>query len=226
MRRPSSSGAQTPPPPRMTGDGTLACDLGSVEELWAQGVFEFEESLFGRDAAAEAGEGAVGADDAVAGDDDGDAVGTVGSADGSCDGADALGEVVVGNGFGEGDLGEGVPDFLLEGCAGEEEGEVEGSAGAGEVLGELPLGVVQEGDGGGGGFEVGLGFESAGEESGEVVVGFGEAWSGGEFEEAESRPLVWVGRVGDAGEKVADGGGDGAEEDPLYGHGRGYGADT
>lgn len=84
-----------------------------------------EEPALAVDAAAVAGEGAVGADDAMAGDDDADRIRAIREADGA-DGfgaADALGELAVGDGRAAGDLAEGEPDFALEGSAKGGDGE-------------------------------------------------------------------------------------------------------
>ena len=79
-------------------------------------MFLSQERPFAGDAPAVAGEGAVGADDAVAGDGDGDLVGGAGPGDGAdgCGLADALGDFGIGGGLAEGDFGEGFPYFLLE----------------------------------------------------------------------------------------------------------------
>lgn len=67
-----------------------------------------------------AGELAVFADDAVAGDEDGEGVFAVGGSD-CADGfrvVDELGDIAVAGGFAVGDGLEGLPDLLLEVCAG------------------------------------------------------------------------------------------------------------
>lgn len=112
------------------------------------GAFEFEEVVFQAFAEGEAGEGAVGADDAVAGDDDAGGIGGVGAADGASGGrrAELGGELAVGARFAEGNREEGGPDALLERSAVKGERKVEGAAAAGEVIEELGAR-----DGGGGG---------------------------------------------------------------------------
>ncbi len=95
---------------------------GYSNEAGGEGAFEFEEGLFHREAAAEAGEGAVAGDDAVAGEPEGDGV----RANHGADGARGLGladsprEPPVAAGFAAGDFAEGEPGFALDGRAGRE----------------------------------------------------------------------------------------------------------
>ena len=101
--------------------------------------------MFGPEAAAVAGEAAVAADDAVAGEDDGDGIGAVGI--GYCPdgfgGSDGGGQFTVGHCLSVGDVGELLPDALLEVGAGEQEGDVVVLALSSEVLVELPVGPPQ-----------------------------------------------------------------------------------
>jgi hypothetical protein len=75
-----------------------------------------EEPAFAFDAAAVAGERAVGADDAVTWKDDGDGIGSIGSADGTDGGrvADLLRQFAVREGSTAGDGPESAPDFALK----------------------------------------------------------------------------------------------------------------
>ena len=101
--------------------GSLCCDPTACV-----GALVGEQPLFAMEAAAVAGERAVGADDAMAGHDDADRVRSVGKADGA-DGAgtaDALGKLAVADGFGRGNFAQGSPDFALEGGAGGGGGDV------------------------------------------------------------------------------------------------------
>ncbi len=70
----------------------------------ADRAFVFKQPLLAVEAAAIAGQRAVGADDAVAGDDNADRVGTVGSTRGTDCGwfADALRQIGIGNGLASG----------------------------------------------------------------------------------------------------------------------------
>ena len=89
--------------------------------------FQVEQILFGPEASAVAGQVAVAADDAVAGEDDGDGVGAVGighSPDGFGE-SDGGGQFTVGHCLSVGDVGELLPDALLEVGAGQQEGDVE-----------------------------------------------------------------------------------------------------
>src|SRR5579863_3186055 len=105
----------------------------------ALAAFEVEQETLELEAAAVAGERAVGADDAVAGDDHGDRVAPVGAADGAaCRGAsDRLGDLGVGPGLAVGDGDQGLPDAALESGAVRRQRQGELAAPAGEVLGEL-----------------------------------------------------------------------------------------
>ena len=145
-----------------------------------------EEVFFAVEAAGVALHGAGFSEDSVAGDEDADGV-LAGGCAGGTDGlgsAGAGGELGVGDGLAEGDGGDLLPYFLLEGSAGGAEGDGESGARAGEefiklggsgledgvIGGELPIGL----DGGGVG--------AVGEvEAGEVGGG------GGEEEVAEVR---------------------------------------
>ena len=72
--------------------------------------------MFSGEAAGEAGEGAVGADDAVAGVDDGDWVGGAGGADGAggVGAEEGLGELAVGGGGAGGDLRRAAQTWVLK----------------------------------------------------------------------------------------------------------------
>src|SRR5208282_5844494 len=83
---------------------------------------------------------AAGAEHAVAGDDDRDRIGAAGGADGAGDGAEALGDIAVGQGLAEGDLAHHLPDLAMEFAAGRSEWEIEHGELAVEVILELPLG--------------------------------------------------------------------------------------
>jgi hypothetical protein len=105
-----------------------------LEECWC--FFVVEEPALAFDAAAVAGEGSVGSDDAMTGDDDGDGIGAVGEADranrrGPADGG---GEFAVGSGCTAGNVAQSLPDLALEGRAGGGDGEIVDDAQlAGEV---------------------------------------------------------------------------------------------
>ena len=104
--------------------------------LQAQLPFVIEEPALALDAAAIAGEGAVGPDHAMTGDDHADGVGAVGQAD-SANGAgpaDARGKLRVGDCGPARDLAEGAPYLALErsACGGDGKG-VDGMEVAGKV---------------------------------------------------------------------------------------------
>jgi len=98
-----------------------------------------EQPALAGQAAAVAGERAVGADHAVAGDDDADRVAAVGQAHGAggCGTAELLGERAVRRGGAVGNCLQRLPHLLVEGRADRGEPQVERGASAGEVFAEL-----------------------------------------------------------------------------------------
>ena len=82
-------------------------------------MFVIEEPAFAFDAAAVAGQRAIGADHAMAGYDDGDGIGTIGRADCPDSGrmTDPLCEPAVRRCRTAGDLAQRLPDFALKGRA-------------------------------------------------------------------------------------------------------------
>src|SRR5438067_10810329 len=92
---------------------------GQLGDGWGAGALVFEEPALAFDAAAVAGEGAVGADDAMTGDDNSDGIGAVGEADCPDCGwaADSIGEFAVGDGGAERNLSQSLPYLTLEGRA-------------------------------------------------------------------------------------------------------------
>ena len=135
-----------------------------------------EEPLLAVHSAAVAGEGTVGADDAMAGNDDGDGVAAVCAADGAAGGgiADAAGLLGIAAGLAEGDGLEVFPGAGFEIGSLEEEGDGKFAAMPGEIFGKLAAGLIEDRMGGvlriGG---VGGGFgESQGEQA--AIVGDGQ----------------------------------------------------
>ena len=104
-----------------------------------------QQPLFTRQAAAEADQATVGADDPVAGHDDGDRVAVVGHADGPrrVGLADAAGQLAVADRLAVGDLRQRVPHPPLELAAGRRQRQREGLALAGEVGPQLGAGGRQ-----------------------------------------------------------------------------------
>src|SRR3546814_5274925 len=98
----------------------------------------------GSAAAGEAAELAVGGKHRVAGDEDRDRVGAAGGADGPRDGAGGLGEVAVGLRMAVGDRQHLAPYGAVEVAAARLQGQVEGAAGAGEIVAQLLRGVLQQ----------------------------------------------------------------------------------
>src|SRR5579864_6270062 len=85
-----------------------------------------EQPALPREPAAIAGQGAVGADDAVAGDDDADRVRAVRQAHGAhrAGTTDLPRERAIGERLAAGDGAERAPDRLLEGCAADRDGKI------------------------------------------------------------------------------------------------------
>ena len=108
--------------------------------------FQNEQFSLDFDAASVAGEGSVGADDAMAGDDDGYGIGSVCRSHGP-DGTripDVFGDLSIGSRLTVRDFGYGVPHGFLKIGAVEVERKVEFGAGFVEVFLELPAGVFVE----------------------------------------------------------------------------------
>lgn len=167
-----------------------------------------EKPAFAFDAATVAGEGTVGADDAVAGQDDGDGIGSVGGADGANRGgmADLLGEFAIGDGGTAGDGAERTPNLTLKHGADGFDGEiVNGVEFSGEVAGQ------------GGGEAVGIAGGLEVEFAGSILIGemaMDRVFAFGEEGEAEM-----AGCVGDQ-HHLADGGGEPIEKQVKHGDSR------
>ena len=129
-------------PARVPTAGGRAKRFGSgrIHRQGQRAGLEVEQGALVLEAAAEAGQRPVAADDAVARADDGDRVAAVGAADGArlARVADPRGDLAVAGGLAVGDLQERGPDAPLEGAAAVgSQLEVEVGAPAGEVLGQL-----------------------------------------------------------------------------------------
>ncbi len=169
----------------MSGDGfERARSCGVL----ARGAFQVEKAALEVLAEGKAGEGAVGADDAMAGNDHAGGVGGIGAADGaSGEGRSQLrGELAVGARFTERNSAEGGPDAELEGRAGQSEREIEGAATTGKKIGELCAS-----GGGGGGVVHQMAFGNAGKEG----VGVAERGGGDRagFGDGEAEGAEWGG---------------------------------
>src|SRR2546427_7852580 len=105
-----------------------------------------EQPAVGVKPAAEAGQLAARAHDAVAGDDDRDGVLTVGRTDraSGADVAEATSQLAVAHRRAVGDGAQGAPDAPLKRCTGRVEGKVERGTGLGEVLRQLLTGTSED----------------------------------------------------------------------------------
>ena len=144
--------------------------LISANQQLSGAGFGGEEFLFALEAPAVAGEAAVLGDGPVAGDGESDGVGGTGGCDGAGGGgrAERAGESGVAARLAAGDLLEGAPDTLLEGCG----ADVEGEGGGQGVFGGL---AKDEGEGFGEPSGVSLGGDELGfiEALAEVCEEFG-----------------------------------------------------
>ena len=112
--------------------------------------FVAEQPSFPLHACREAGERAIGADDAVAGDDDGKRVTAIGGADGAslvCP-AEPPGLLAVGHRAAEGDRAKDLPGGALERRAGRIEGKIKGCPQASEICLQLLRGCPEDQRGG------------------------------------------------------------------------------
>src|SRR5690606_6273877 len=109
-------------------------------------AFQLQQEMLGRQAAAEAGEGAVGADHAVAGQDDRQRVAAVGGADRAhrCGAADAQRKLRIADGAAIGDIPQRQPYLALERRALRRQRQLEAAALAIEVFLQLVARLAQQ----------------------------------------------------------------------------------